>query len=623
MKIKKYILFALLGGLSSCNYLDIVPDNIATIDNAFVSRNMAEKFLFTCYAYLPEHDNLGTDPAFLGGDECWYYSTSNVPFNIARGNQNVVDPYNNYWDGRNQAKPLFRGIRDCNIFLEKIHEVPDIDDFERNKWIAEVNFLKAYFHFYLLRMYGPIPIMDENLPITSSTDEVKVERQHVDTCFNYIVSLLDKAAADLPDEIELEAIEAGRITKPIAKAIKAKVLIYAASPLFNGNSDYAGFTGNNGESLFSPQYSLEKWERAAEACREAIELCHATGHELFYWQPNKPNLSEQTIAKMHIRNSVTQEWNSEIIWSNTNSMASFTQWASQARLVPEATPNIQSLLAPTLRMAELFYTENGVPINEDKTWDYAGRYQLRTADPEEKYLIKEGYQTAALHFGRETRFYASMAFDGAIWYGQGRFDDNDPFYVQAKMGQNAARKAVAYYSVTGYWPKKLVNFNNPVSLNVSYVAEPYPWPEIRLAELYLFYAEALNEVNGPGPETFKWINLVRERASLKPVEESWSQYSRQPSKYQSKEGLREIIHQERMIELAFEGHRFWDLRRWKKAEQVMNAPIRGWTIEEAEASDYYEVQTLFNQTFQKRDYLWPIREQSLIENEKLIQNPGW
>lgn len=622
MKIKKYTILALIG-LCSCSYLDIVPDNIATLDNAFVSRNMAEKFLYTCYSYLPSHDNLGTDPAFLGGDESWYYSTGNVPFNIARGNQNVVEPYNNYWDGRNQAKPLFRGIRECNIFLEKIHDVPDIDDFEKARWIAEVNFLKAYFHFYLLRMYGPIPIVDENLSINSSTDDVKVERQHVDTCFNYIVNLLDEAAVDLPDEIELAAIEAGRITKPIAKAIKAKVLIYAASPLFNGNSDYAGFVGNQGEQLFDPQFSVEKWERAAEACREAIELCHATGHELFYWTPNKPNLSEQTIDKMHIRNSVTEEWNPEVIWANTNSMTSFTQWASQARLVPEATPNIQSLLAPTMRMAELFYTENGVPIDEDKTWDYAGRYQLRTALPEERYLIKEGYQTAALHFQRETRFYASMAFDGAIWYGQGRFDDNDPFYVQAKMGQNAARKAVAYYSVTGYWPKKLVNFNNPVSLSVSYAAEPYPWPEIRLAELYLLYAEALNEVNGPGPEIFNWLNLVRERANLKSIEESWSQYSKSPAKYQNKTGLREIIHQERMIELAFEGHRFWDLRRWKKAEQVLNSPIKGWTTEEAAASDYYQVQTLFNQTFQKKDYLWPIREQSLIENEKLIQNPGW
>ncbi|HYH55501.1 MAG TPA: RagB/SusD family nutrient uptake outer membrane protein, partial [Anseongella sp.] len=162
-----------------------------------------------------------------------------------------------------------------------------------------------------------------------------------------------------------------------------------------------------------------------------------------------------------------------------------------------------------------------------------------------------------------------------------------------------------------------------VSLGESYAAEPYPWPEIRLAELYLLYSEALNELNGPTPETFKWIDLVRARGGLETVEAAWTQYSKQPGKYQSKEGLREIIHQERMIELAFEGQRFWDLRRWKKAEQVMNAPIQGWDIEEEETNAYYEVKTLFNQTFQKRDYFWPIREESLIENERLVQNPGW
>lgn len=623
MKISKYIFILVLGSLCSCNYLDIVPDNIATIDNAFVSRNMAEKFLFTCYSYLPERDNLRTDPAFFGGDEYWHYDVNFDSWNIARGNQNVVNPYNNYWDGGRGGKALFRGIRDCNIFLEKIHDVPDIDDFEKSRWIAEVNFLKAYFHFYLLRMYGPIPIIDENLPITSGTDEVKVRRQHVDTCFNYVVDLLDKAAEDLPETIELTAVEAGRITKPTALAIKARVLVYAASPLFNGNPDYAGFKRKDGESLFSAQYSEEKWKKAVDACKEAIELCHSTGHELFYWEPNKPDLSETTIAKMNIRNCITEEWNSETIWSNTMSMTNFIQWASQARLVPEGTRNIQSLLAPTLKIAEMFYTENGVPINEDKTWNYSGRYELRTATNDERYNIKEGYQTVSLHFDREIRFYASMAFDGAMWYGQGRFDDEDPYYVEAKMGQAAARKAVSWYSVTGYWPKKLVYFDNAVALNLTYNAQPYPWPEIRLAELYLLYSEALNELNGPGPETFKWVNLVRERAGLKSIEESWSNYSKFPGKYESKTGLREILHRERNIEMAFEGHRFWDLRRWKEAELVMNAPIQGWAIEEEETQAYYEVQTLFNQKFQKRDYFWPIREQSLIENENLVQNPGW
>src|SRR3546814_3686907 len=143
------------------------------------------------------------------------------------------------------------------------------------------------------------------------------------------------------------------------------------------------------------------------------------------------------------------------------------------------------------------------------------------------------------------------------------------------LGQNAARKAVSWYSVTGYWPKKLVNYDNAVTLGISYSAEVDPLPVIRLVDLYLLDSEALNELNGPGPETFKWVDMVRERAGLKSIEESWSTYSKSPGKYQTKDGLREILHRERNIEMAFEGHRFWDLRRWKEAEQIVNAPKIG------------------------------------------------
>src|SRR3546814_18819292 len=113
--------------------------------------------------------------------------------------------------------------------------------------------------------------------------------------------------------------------------------------------------------------------------------------------------------------------------------------------------------------------------------------------------------------------------------------------------------------------------------------------------------------------------MVRERAGLKSIEESWSTYSKSPGKYQTKDGLREILHRERNIEMAFEGHRFWDLRRWKEAEQLVNAPTQGWDIEEEETQAYYKVQTLYNPNFQKRDNFRPIREESLIANERLVQ----
>src|SRR5690606_22551969 len=146
MKPIKIIFSALLIQLTACNYLDIVPDNVATIDNAFSMRNTAEKYLFTCYSYLPEESNPRDNPAFVAGDEFWFpFSNSFAGWPIARSEQSVVDPRLNFWDGTRGGMPLFRAIRDCNIFLENIGKVPDISETERRRWIAEVKFLKAYF----------------------------------------------------------------------------------------------------------------------------------------------------------------------------------------------------------------------------------------------------------------------------------------------------------------------------------------------------------------------------------------------------------------------------------------------------------------------------------------------
>ncbi len=615
---------------TSCNkYLDIVPDNIATIENAFTMRSNAEKYLFTCYRYLPAHASLSANPSFTAGDEFWFYNPfvgfSAPGWNIARGNQSIVAPYLNYWDG--QSTPYI-GIRDCNIFLENIHKVKDMDDFEKERWSAEVKFLKAYYHFWLLRMYGPIPITRENISIAAGVEEVKVKRAPVDDVVNYIVELLDEAAPSLPDEITNELTELGRITRPIALSVKALVLVTAASPLFNGNTDYTGFQNVDGQALFNTAYDEGKWTKAAIACREAIDLCHATGRKLYTFEQgiSQFQLSEETKTQMSIRNSICERWNSEIIWGNSNSRAAAVQNNSTPPgLDPSNVANSSTLgnLAPPIKIAEQFYSKNGVPIQEDKTWNYSERFKLRTAGADEKYHLQAGYTTVQLHFDREQRFYASLAFDGGLWYGQGRLDDNNQWLIQNKLGQLQSRVSINRYSITGYWPKKLVNFENVVGTGNTYNVQQYPWPVIRLADLYLLYAEALNESEGPTAEAIQWIDLVRERAGLQGVADSWTNFSRQPGKFTTQAGMRDIIQQERLIELAFEGPRFWDLRRWKTAHIELNKPVTGWDIDQKENEGYYRERLLFKQTFLMRDYLWPIQENNLIVNKNLVQNPGW
>lgn len=630
MKIVKTIILGIcLTGTVSCDkYLDIVPDNVATLDNAFSMRNTAEKYLFTCYSYLPKTGNHIYDVAVINADELWFNTITWESMQVVHGFQNVVSPFFNYWSGSSQIPSMYEAIRDCNIFLENIDRVAELDEAERRRWVAEAKFLKAYYHYYLLRMYGPIPVIRENLPITATTEEMMLYRNSVNECIDYIIELLDEATEDLPDRIEADATELGRITKVANLAVKTKVLIMAASPLFNGNPDYAQFQDKNGVNLFNDVYDPQKWQLAAEACKEAIDQAHASGHKLYYYRENDPNgalVSERTNLKMNVRGSVTAKWNPEIIWSNPNNRSTATQSQAQARLDGnvDGLGSVGSNLGPTLKIVEMYYSKNGVPIDEDPDYNYDNRYDLRTSTAADVNYMLSGYTTAELNFDREPRFYGSLAFDGAIWYGQGIKSETGNWSVRAKMGQYSGGVGGNGYSATGYWPKKLVNPENVYSATISYQNIPYPHPEIRLADLYLLYAEALNEYDGPSTEAYEYIDLVRERAGLDKVLDSWSMHSINPDKPTTKEGFREIIHRERALELAFEGQRYWDLRRWKKAVSELNYVARGWNIFGEEAEEYYTLRTLLNRKFSQRDYFWPIRELDLITNKNLVQNPGW
>lgn len=636
LRVAKKLILALFAGSLALFYgcdefLSVTPDNVATIDYAFRLRSTAERFLFTCYSYMPSHASLNENPALLGADELWLVPTStNVTWMIAKGAQRVVNPYVNSWQGGNGSNDIYEGIRQCNVFLENISLVPDMLESEKNRWIAEVKFLKAYYHFWLTRMYGPIVLVKENLPVSASPDEVKIPRSPVDSCFTYIVQLLDEADTDLPDAISNEVSELGRITRAINLSLKAQVLVTAASPLFNGNRDYQGFTNRDGTPLFSSTPDPEKWQRAADACKEAIDLCDSLGYHLYRYEPvfSQFNLSDTTLTQMSIRNAVCEKWNPEIIWGNTNSMVGGLQRNATPRgLDPALVSNTgtQGNIAPPLKIVELFYSDNGVPVTEDITWDYAGRFKLKIPGENEKLYLKQGYTTAKMNFDREPRYYASLGFDGGIWYGQGHYNDqgSDLLFVSSKNGQPAAPINLASYSTTGYWPKKLVHFQSVIGSGNTYTTQDYPWPVIRLADLYLLYAEALNEVGGPGEDVYHYVNLIRERAGIPPVEEAWTNYSRIPDKYTTQAGMRDIIHRERTIELAFEGQRFWDLRRWKEAVDELNKPISGWDLDQATAEGYYRERFIFDQKFITRDYFWPLNENTILANNKLVQNPGW
>lgn len=643
MKNVKFIIAAvLLVFLSACSdYLDIVPDNVATMDNAFTDKVSAERFLATVYSYMPRIGDPKADPALLASDEfgtvenSWNLSDFHYYGNrIKLGQQNTNAPLMNYWEGSNEGRGLFIALRDCNIFLENIHKVgSDLPDDERARWISEVKFFKAFYHYYLLRMYGPVPLIKENKEISSGVEEVKVYREPFDDCVEYIVQLCDEAMEGLPLTITNVASEMGRITKPVAATLRAEVLVMAASPLFNGNADFSSLADNRGIKLFSDTEDPAKWGVAATACKAAIDICKEAEIDLYTFSDSRYQMSDTTRVCMSVRGAATIKWNQELIWGNpVNTNAKLqSNTLPYLRVEDRQGKGPDPEFYPTFKMAELFYSNNGVPIEEDTQYPYSERYETVKIGTDHKYYIKDGLTTAVLNTYREPRFYADLGFDCGYWYGNGRTKDvgmgsatETPWILACKQGEISGKSGDIRYSLSGYFAKKASNFETATTTNGDLTVTRNTFPIMRLADLYLLYAEALNEsLDAPTTEIYQYIDLVRERAGLKGVVESWSKYSKIPEKPLNKTGLRSIIQQERLIELCFESKRYWDIRRWKLAHIYYNQVEKGWNVDQKTVDEYYNVIITGQLEFSTKQYLWPIREGELRKNVNLVQNPYW
>lgn len=620
----------------SCDYLDVVPDNLPTIDHAFSDRYAAENFLATCYWGMPKAAGWNENPAMFGSLEMIFNkenaTTGGMVFGL--GNDSPTNVYINYWGGTgNMIRTLYGGINYCNIFLENIEGVQDLNRYEKNRWIAEVKMIKAYMHFYLTIYYGPMCPLKENSPVDESTSATRVYRQKIDDCFAYALELIDEVIGSdaLPLIIDNRGAELGRFTKAAAYMLKAKMLIYWASPLFNGNTDYNSFLNENGEPFFNQTYDVMRWQRAADACKEAIDICETSGIRLYQvsdYVTAKPQ-SDSTRIVNTLRSVVTERWNCEFIWGNTSYPSnSGLQQECLPRLEQSTSQTVTSRMSVPLHVVDWFYSKNGVPIEEDLGYEYTERFNVRVGDDLHRYYIQRGEYTAAMNFDREARFYSTLGFDRGKWYGNHYAnepeDDAQCLYPKNRYNEFSSIFNPGTYNATGYWPKKIVSINSAFRDPNSVSWETYPFPEMRFADLLLFYAEALNEVKGaPDAEVYRYIDMVRARAGLEGVVESWAKHSIVPDKPMTKEGMREIIHRERKIEFACEGVYYWDSHRLKTAVREQNRPIQGWDVMKSGLQDYYTVTTIYMQEFAYNQYFAPLPESDITKNPLLVQNPGW
>lgn len=560
--------------LSGCDYLDVVPKNdIQTIETIFEKRENVDTWLKSCYVLLTQPVvSVVENPAFTGADEvvAGEFARQIIlrqglnwnGFLIGGGLQMSQEPYGNIW----KKDGFYAGIRYCNIFFENIDKVYNMQESEKRLWTAELKALKAHFYFELMRRYGPITLVPENIPTSAGIAEMQSSRSPVDSCVKEIVNLLDEAIKDLPPMLQKPQNRWGYHSLESARALKAKVLLYAASPLFNGNPAYSNFLNKDGNPLISSVYDKEKWKKAAEAADSAIICALEGGRKLILGNTSKKTKllnvmsdleksvlaqnfeNDEAILMIRPQRTIPHFWYMWVLpYFQSNDVDYSSDWLG--------------CIAPTMKMVEMYYTEHGLPIDADKEWNYSSRYQMgKETNPEYRDVVLLQSDVLNLHLRREPRFYAHIAADRCFWQRGKSISQNDT--VKAYRGERfGSQLSMISNSVpqnlTGYWMKK--GLYSDMS-NVDYVKVSQREEAaivIRLAELYLMSAEAWNEyLDVPNEKVYEPLNVVRQRAGILDVESAWINYSKNPEKIRMKEGMREIIHQEWNVEFAFEGQRF-------------------------------------------------------------------
>lgn len=658
--MKRIISIAFLSAFlwTGCDYLDIVPENdVKSIETVFEQRAQVDNWVATCYRNMAGMADLTSNVAITGADELvgndihrqggGFTAPPIYGFQIGDGLQSALNPISNTWTNTS----YYSTIQYCNTFFEHIGNTLNMEQKEKDLWTAEVKAVKAFLYFQQVRKYGPIILLPQTIGVEKSVEEMKLPRSHVDTCFNEIVRLLDEAIKVLPLREEKTAVRQGYFYKESALALKAMVLVYQASPLFNGNPTYASFRNRTGEPLFSMSVDKEKWRRAAEACDEAIRVCRDAGWDLVEGNTGEASPLLNTLKDIEQSVQAPGSKSKEIVFQAKRQYSTMASWMfifnhTLPAILNPPTSNDKvnkapsdGSMSPSMKMVEMYYTENGLPIDMDKDWNYDKRYEMGE-ESGAKYdrIIPKGTRVLNLHLKREPRFYASILGDRMYW--RGRILDKPaeiqtPRVIEARKGEYfgtdlSYRNTRANQNLTGYWLIKHVYTDLVVDnyLNNVNAKGDLPFPLIRMAQLYLMSSEAWNEyLDVPDDQVYAGIDRVRTRAGIPDVRKAWSEHSFQPDFATTKIGMREIIRRETNIELAFEGQRFWNLRRWLAADEL-NEPQMGWNIvadsEAAFYNDYKGPVPVWSLRgfIAPRDYLFPINSQEVMVSG-FVQNPGW
>jgi hypothetical protein len=566
----------ILAAIGACESLDLQVRTTLTENQVGQSYERVKGLNAACYSVLTSgFSHVGGAMLASASDEAEHSIETSGVHKFNTGAWNPVDNPNDVW------YKYYRGIRQANDLLRLADSV-DLDLWRLDpsttaqntyltrkadiqNWKYEGRFLRAYFYFELVKRYGGVPIITEMLDL--ETDYTTITRQSLDSCINFIVAECDSAAAKLLPKPLLTS-DYGRATKGAALSLKARVLLYAASDLFNDPSWASGYTHPELISLTGNRTA--RWQAAANAAQAAFSTTGA-GYALLN---NYATLFGGGLD------------NTEIILARREGSSNSFEKSNYPIGFDKATGGT----TPSQNIVDLYEVKVDATTAVPFDWNNPDH----AANP---------FNPAGT-LGRDPRLAMTVVWNGANFTGNliTRAVESWPGGKDGPGIPNATR--------TGYYLKKYV-------ANLDLITEKtsvHNWLLIRVAEMYLSYAEALNEADPGNANILTYLNFVRTRATVT--------MPAIPSGL-SQEAMRDIIRHERTVELAFEEHRFWDVRRWKIAESTLNVPLRGLSITGTAAPFTYAPVDVESRTFVPKMYLYPIPQTELIICTGLVQNPLW
>lgn len=654
--MKKYIyivmLSVLLLSLGACKkYLNTehyFKEDRLNLEKVFTSKNYSNMWLADVYTHLrgsnAEVASKGLTPFNFISDDMFYGDRSNAYKRFKNGE---------YDEGSEQGSwgSCYEGIRDASIFIHNIDKNKEMTSAEVADTKAQARFLRAYYYWLLLRKYGPIPLLpDEGEDYTKDYQEIARPRSSYDECVDFITAEFALAARDLP--LYNTNRDKGRASRGAALAARAKVYLFAASPLFNGNSGMANLVDNEGKKLISQEYKNEKWAKAAAAAKDVINMnVYRLFTAPFKVADQGPGQPKTIVPPYHPKYSDQSFPNG---WKNIDPFESYRQLFNGAisysdnpelifsRVMEQSSEGIDQMVLHQMPFSMKGWNTHGI------TQKQADAYYMNDGKDIALFPRRAGYTTDATghlplpakvslqYAEREPRFYASVAYNGSIWENISALKPENRhiqvfYYRDHPNGKQAS--SPDFYIRTGLGIKK---YYNPIDsyMEGGFIV-PKVEPAMRYADILLVYAEAMNELTGsysiPSytgtetimvgrdiPEISKYISEVRIRGGV-------PDYGNEV--YGSTELLRKAIKRERQIELFAEGQRYFDLRRWKDAPVEEATAVTGCNMNMTESQ-----RDLFNTPvpipsmptiFVDKMYLWPISHSELRKNRKLTQNPGW